>query len=646
MKVAFISSYRCQIAKSNDFLSELIAPHSTIEYWWDKSSYNGPAISVTDILRSSPDVVIIRQVGHCLEAFARSEHPNVVFIPTFNSCRSLPDSYWRTCTNIKVLAFSYTIHQHLQSLGVLTRRVQYFPDPSRFSCVDYSELRGFFGQRNEHLDWRHMRNLFENIRFERFTLHYANDQGSKAIASPSRRECRSHRIAITSWFENRADYLANLETSNLFIAPRLSEGIGLSFLEAMAMGMTVAASDQPTMNEYITHQVNGYLCDFSSLKSLDVDRFAEVGKRARESIEAGHICWRKESSKVLDFVFEETKSLQNRASTVHFVDPAPAQTTDCSTLRNLHGSPGATSASGAMSGGLRTSGSLKQDSPRKPLVTVAMVVLNARDTFRTTIESILEQSYDNLELIVLDGASSDGTLDLIRTYDQFIDFWISERDEGPYFAMNKAAACSSGHWILFMNAGDWFLNSESISAALRHAPRNADFVVGHHVYRTVDGIEELHKCNDPEVSWNLLRRGKLDGHWLQGIPGHQATFTRVTLLREHGYDTTFRVAADHDFFYRMKEQGCSFFHCGIPLSVYNGGGFSAKHSSLCIREWERTCLAHSNAPDKVRAFFADVRAYDRGEHSTSVPDRESPGKPMTKPIGRRARIFEFFRKLV
>jgi Glycosyl transferase family 2/Glycosyl transferases group 1 len=645
MKVAFISNRRCVKTKSYEFLSELIAPHSTIEYWWDSSPHNRCAISVTDVLGSSPDVVIIRQVGHCLEGFARSEHPNVVFIPTFDSCRSLPDSYWRTCTNIKVLAFSYTIHQHLQSLGVLTRRVQYFPDPARFNCVDYSGLRGFFGQRNEHLNWRHVRNLFENIRFERFTLHHANDPGAKAITSPSRRECRWHRIAITSWFENRADYLATLEGANFFIAPRLSEGIGLSFLEAMAMGMAVAASDQPTMNEYITHQINGYLCNFGSLISLDVSRFREVGKRARESIEAGHICWNKERPKVLDFVFEKTKNLQNPVRAAHFLDPASARSTHCSTLRNLRASPGATPAV-AMSGGLRTSGFVKGNSPERPLVTVAVVVLNACQTFRTTIESILEQSYDNLELIVLDGASSDGTLDLIRTYDQFIDFWNSERDEGPYFAMNKAAVCSSGHWILFMNAGDWFLNSESISAALLHAPRNADFIVGHHVYRTVDGIEELHKCNDPEVSWNLLRRGKLDGHWLQGIPGHQATLTRVSLLREHGYDTTFRVAADHDFFYRMKEQGCSFFHCGIPLSVYNGGGFSAKLSSLCISEWERTCLAHSNAPDKVRAFFADVRAYDRGEHSTSVPDRESPGKPMPKPIGRRARIFEFFRKLV
>ena len=134
MKVAFISNRRCVKTKSYEFLSELIAPHSTIEYWWDSSPHNRRAISVTDVLGSSPDVVIIRQVGHCLEAFARSEHPNVVFIPTFNSCRSLPDSYWRACTNIKVLAFSYAIHQHLQSLGVLTRRVQYFPDPARFGC--------------------------------------------------------------------------------------------------------------------------------------------------------------------------------------------------------------------------------------------------------------------------------------------------------------------------------------------------------------------------------------------------------------------------------------------------------------------------------------------------------------------------------
>ena len=507
----------------------------------------------------------------------------------------------------------------LQSLGVLTRRFQYFPDPARFRSVDYSELRGFFGQRNENLDSRHVRSLFENVCFERFTIHHASDPGCKGIVSPSRRECRAHKIAMTNWFENHDDYLGTLEQANFFIAPRLREGIGISFLEAMAMGMAVAASDQPTMNEYITHQVNGYLCNFDSLALLDVSRFSEVGKRARQSIEAGHICWSKERQQVLDFIFEETRNFQNPVPSVHFIDRASAQSTSSSTLRNLQVSAEATPTSVAMSGGLRTSGLVKEDSPEKPLVTVAMVVLNAGDKFRTTIVSILEQSYDNLELIVMDGGSHDGTLDLIRTYDGPIDLWISEKDEGPYFAMNKAARFASGRWILFMNAGDWFLNAEAISNALRYAPGDADFIIGHHVYRTEAGREEFHKANDSDISWNLLQRGKLNGHWLQGIPGHQATFTRVALLREYGYDTTFRIAADHDFFYRMKENARNI-RSATPVCV------AMPRPTMETFDKLASCSTLS-APNSEAAFLEVEHALGKSSSSTVNEISADPSAP-------------------
>jgi glycosyltransferase involved in cell wall biosynthesis len=193
---------------------------------------------------------------------------------------------------------------------------------------------------------------------------------------------------------------------------------------------------------------------------------------------------------------------------------------------------------------------------------------------------------------------------------------MSEKDEGPYFAMNKAAQLASGRWIIFMNAGDWFLNEESIANAVRYAPDDVDFVIGHHIYRNTEDVDELHKANDFEESWNILREGTLTGLWLQGIPGHQATFTRTALLREHGYDTTFRIAADHDFMYRMKRSGCTFYHCGIPLSIYTGGGFSARNFPTCVSEWERTCAAHSGKPGRVREFFRGMLPQRQGERES------------------------------
>lgn len=112
-------------------------------------------------------------------------------------------------------------------------------------------------------------------------------------------------------------------------------------------------------------------------------------------------------------------------------------------------------------GGLRTQGYLKSTSPNIPLITVVTVVFNGEKFLEETIQSILNQTYDNVEYIIIDGGSTDNTLDIIHKYEHAIDYWISEKDEGIYDAMNKALKLSSSDWINFMNAGDYF-NKEDV----------------------------------------------------------------------------------------------------------------------------------------------------------------------------------------
>ncbi len=82
------------------------------------------------------------------------------------------------------------------------------------------------------------------------------------------------------------------------------------------------------------------------------------------------------------------------------------------------------------------------------------VTYNAEELLEETILSVINQSYKNIEYIIIDGASTDGTIDIIKKYEEKIDYWMSEPDEGIYFAMNKAIEKATGKWINFMNAGD------------------------------------------------------------------------------------------------------------------------------------------------------------------------------------------------
>jgi glycosyltransferase involved in cell wall biosynthesis len=107
-------------------------------------------------------------------------------------------------------------------------------------------------------------------------------------------------------------------------------------------------------------------------------------------------------------------------------------------------------------GGLRTKGHFKKSFNDKPLISIITVVFNGREHLEQTIQSVLKQSYDNVEYIIIDGGSTDGTTAVIKKYEHAIDYWVSEPDGGIYDAMNKGIDVASGEWLYFLGAGDAF----------------------------------------------------------------------------------------------------------------------------------------------------------------------------------------------
>jgi glycosyltransferase involved in cell wall biosynthesis len=642
VRIGFVDHCYHKKTCSAEFFKQALFSGHVVEEWWDYSYEGGPGVDVHEIVARNYDLVIVWQVERVAAKLAALRGPEVVFVPMWDGCFSLRDDYWRSLDGIRIVSFCHLLHEKVRRLGGQSIYVQYFPEPSEVPQVmDFNTLRGFFWQRRHEVNWRHIAQLIEGTLFDRLHLHTALDPGIKVpVTLPAVARAASN-ITTSEWFECREDFYALLASSNVFFAPRVVEGIGISFLEAMAMGMCVVAVDDATMNEYITHGVSGLLWRATDPGPLDFSRAAELGRRARERAVIGRTSWLADLGRLEEFVSTPTRQI---ATSLHSYTRFRGGEINSIARRNVARRVLADEMARtpilkvADQGGLRTRGVVKCDRDDIPLVTIVTVTLNCADDFEATIRNVLNQDCPNLEVIVVDGGSTDGTIDLIRQYEPYLDLWISGADAGPYDAMNKAADLVNGRYVLFMNAGDWFIGDDAISRAFQYAPADADFVLGHHIYCRLDGVEELHKANDFEETWRRLRAGDLDGRWLSGVPCHQATFTRTALLREQRYDLRYRFAADHEFMYRQRQNNARFHHSDTVISVYTSGGFSWKNEVRCIEEWWEIAGRYGASKAAERFFLPIKRNMLAGKGRRNVA-------PLIRRLAARPRAWRTAREL-
>ncbi len=179
-------------------------------------------------------------------------------------------------------------------------------------------------------------------------------------------------------------------------------------------------------------------------------------------------------------------------------------------------------------GGLRTRGYYKRSESGKPLISVITVVYNGKEHIERAVRSVLKQTYDNVEYIIIDGGSTDGTLDIIKRYEDAVDYWISEPDEGVYDAMNKGVKILQGDYILFLGCDDHL------------------FDVFHEI------VDSLHKRTVSYYGDVLLSKNKkiYDGRFYplklfkKNIP-HQAIFYSKHVFGNYKYNCKYITLADY-----------------------------------------------------------------------------------------------------
>jgi hypothetical protein len=317
MKLAFVDHSFHRKSSATKFLAELFRERYHVDIFWDESWQGGSRVDIKTINEESYNVIVFFQlIDYPLADIRRLECQNVVFIPMYDGARTLSNSEWLTLSDYRFINFSSTLHIKLERLGLVSLSVQYFLDPTEFEAVDdFGSLRGFFWQRTEGITWTHVRRLLGANEFKEFHIHSAVDPHGYTFVQPSDEERMKYSITISDWYEDRKEYLDALQTANVYFAPRLYEGIGMSFIEAMTMGKCVVAVDHPTMNEYVDNGVNGYLYDLRRAQSLDLSTVREMGKKARESCSLGFKRWVAARDMILEFVSARNCGVENRART-------------------------------------------------------------------------------------------------------------------------------------------------------------------------------------------------------------------------------------------------------------------------------------------------------------------------------------------
>ena len=228
------------------------------------------------------------------------------------------------------------------------------------------------------------------------------------------------------------------------------------------------------------------------------------------------------------------------------------------------------------SGGSSGRGPRKRSDAEHPLVSIITIVLNGESSIRQTIESVLDQHYEVIEYLVIDGGSSDNTVSILREYDSQIDFWQSEPDKGISDAFNKGIRVAQGDIIGLLNAGDWY-ETDTVQRVVETflAHRGVGVVCGS--LQFWKGVQREYRCCSVP---RLLGR--------EMTVTHPTCFVRAELYRSLGlFATDYKLAMDYELLLRFKQQGVRFVSLDSVLANMQHDGVSEENWKRALQETHR-----------------------------------------------------------
>ena len=221
-----------------------------------------------------------------------------------------------------------------------------------------------------------------------------------------------------------------------------------------------------------------------------------------------------------------------------------------------------------------------------PKFSVVTVTYNAQSTVEDTIQSVITQTYHHVEYIIIDGGSTDGTLDIVERYRDRIALVISERDNGLYDAMNKGMARATGDYLCFLNAGDSFHEDDTLLQAVHGLTDTElpDIIYGETELVDQEGhFVRMRRLSAPgRLTWKSFKQGML--------VCHQAFWAKTSLAPQ--YDLRYRYSADFDWCIRVMKQARTLHNTHLTLIDYLEEGITTRHHRASLLERFRIMGKH------------------------------------------------------
>lgn len=246
-------------------------------------------------------------------------------------------------------------------------------------------------------------------------------------------------------------------------------------------------------------------------------------------------------------------------------------------------------------GGIRTKELNNTPRTDTPLISVITVVYNGEKYLEQTIQSVLNQSYTNKEYIIIDGVSTDNTLSIIKKYQNKINYWVSETDNGIYDAINKGIFLSKGILIGIVNSDDW-LEEGALESISEHFITYPEIDVFHGICRFFRNENEY------------MMRGSSHYAFSDGMIEHPTFFIKREVYDTYGlYSLDYRSASDLDFIYRIYTNNAKFLLMPKVISNFRAGGISDSflgfNESLTIRRKYNFLNRRRYLLEKIKFFL-------------------------------------------
>jgi len=232
-------------------------------------------------------------------------------------------------------------------------------------------------------------------------------------------------------------------------------------------------------------------------------------------------------------------------------------------------------------------------------LSIITINLNNAEGLRKTIESVVSQTFTDFEYIVIDGASTDGSVDIINQFADKITYWLSEPDKGIYNAMNKGIIKAKGEYLQFLNSGDW-LYSDSTLQDIFCLNKTEDILYG-----------DLYSVSKDGTSTFVTYPSKLTlDFFLYDNICHQAAFIKKNLLVMNPYNEEFKIASDWDFFLKqIVLQNCSISKMSKTVVFYQDFGISSCEIYEQLHIKEREEILKNNFPQRILLDYLTLRKF-------------------------------------